>query len=139
MEAYMGAEIQLHSLTLVLYGGKCLTPGTGHFIPGKEPGTNWIGGWAGPRDDQDVLEKRKMSFPYRHSKSEPSSPVAIPTALPGSESFNTYRKKREMVQTCQENLRAIGKILLCNLDKYGVEVEWTKVTQNKVKGRDLTR
>jgi hypothetical protein len=38
MEAYIGAEIQLHSLTLVLYGGKCLTPGTGRFIPRKEPG-----------------------------------------------------------------------------------------------------
>jgi hypothetical protein len=62
MEAYMGAEIQLHSLTLVLYGGKCLTPGTSRFTPGKEPNTNWIGGWVGPTADLDVLEKRKTSF-----------------------------------------------------------------------------
>jgi hypothetical protein len=117
----MGAEIQLHSLTLVLYGGKCLTPGTGHFIPVKEPGTNWIGGWVGPRADLDVLEKRKISFPYRHSKSEPYSPVALPTAPPGSK--YTYRKKREIVQTCPENLSIGGKILLRNLDKYGAEEE----------------
>jgi hypothetical protein len=123
MEAYMGAETQLHSLTLVLYGGKCLTPGSGRFITGKEPGTNWIGGWEGPRADLDVLETRKISFPYRHLKPEPSSPVAVPTALPGWKSFNTYIKKREMVQTCPENLGVSGKILLCNLDKYGVEVQ----------------
>jgi hypothetical protein len=36
MEAYMGAKIQLHSLTLVLYNGKCLTPGTGRFTPAKK-------------------------------------------------------------------------------------------------------
>ena len=111
MDAYMGAEIQVHSLTLVLYGGKCLTPGTDRFIPGKEPGTNWIGGWEGPRADLDVLETRKISFPYRHSKPEPSSPVAIPTALPGSKSFNTHRKTREMVQTYPENLGVSRKIL----------------------------
>jgi len=68
MEAYMGAKIQVHSLTLVLYGGKCLTPGTGRFNPGKESGTNWIGGWVGPRADHDVLVKRKISSLYRHSK-----------------------------------------------------------------------
>jgi len=44
MEAYMGAKIQLQSLTLVLYGGKYLTPGTGHLNPGRESDTNRIGG-----------------------------------------------------------------------------------------------
>jgi len=88
MEAYMGAKIQLHSLTLVLYNGKCLTPGTGRFTPAKKLGTSWTGGWVRPRAHLDVSEKRKNSFPYRHSKPKPSSPVAIPTALPGSKSFN---------------------------------------------------
>jgi len=75
-----------------------------------------------PRADLDVLEKRKISSLYQNSKPEPSSPFAIPTTLPGSKSFNTQRKKREMVKTCQENLGVSGKILLCNVDKYGVEV-----------------
>lgn len=77
----------------------------------------------GPRADLDVLEDRNISFPYRHSKPDTTSPVIIPNALPGSKSFNTYRKKREMVKTCPENLGVSGKILLCNLKKHGAEVE----------------
>jgi hypothetical protein len=88
----MGAEIQLHSLAVVLYGGKCLTLVPGHFTPGKEPGTNWIGVWVGPRAGLDVSEERKISFPYRHSKPQPSSAVAIPTTLTPCY-FNKYRKK----------------------------------------------
>jgi len=40
-----------------------------------------------------------------------------------------------MVQTCPENLGVSGKLLLCNVDRYGVEEELTKMTQNKVQGR----
>jgi hypothetical protein len=32
---------------------------------GKNPGSHWIGGWVGPRDGLDVLEKRIISYPYR--------------------------------------------------------------------------
>jgi hypothetical protein len=30
--------------------------------PGKNPGTYFIGGWAGVRDGMDVLVKKKTSF-----------------------------------------------------------------------------
>ena len=44
-------------------GGKWLT-----LLPGKNPGTHsLIGGWVGPRDRLDVLEKRKISCPFGHS------------------------------------------------------------------------
>lgn len=75
----------------------------------------------GPRVGLGVVEKIKIYFLYRNSKPEPSSPVAILTALPGSQSLNTYRKKREMVQTRPENLGVNG--ILLNLLKYGVKVE----------------
>jgi hypothetical protein len=30
------------------------------LIPGKNPRTHWIGGWVGPRDGLDDVEKRKF-------------------------------------------------------------------------------
>jgi hypothetical protein len=33
------------------------------FLPGNNPTTHWKGGWLGPRDSLDVLEKRKFFFP----------------------------------------------------------------------------
>jgi hypothetical protein len=32
---------------------------------GKRPGTNWIGGWVGPRVGLGAVEKRKICCPYR--------------------------------------------------------------------------
>jgi hypothetical protein len=37
-------------LTLALVGGEWLASHPDHFITGERaPGTNWIGGWVGPR------------------------------------------------------------------------------------------
>jgi len=33
--------------------------------PGNSPGTHWIRGWAGPRACLDVLEERKISYPWQ--------------------------------------------------------------------------
>jgi hypothetical protein len=30
------------------------------YSQGKNPGTNWIGGWVGPRADLDAVVKRKI-------------------------------------------------------------------------------
>jgi hypothetical protein len=36
---------------------------TRFIIKGEAPGTQWTGGWVGPRDGLDVVEKKKMSTP----------------------------------------------------------------------------
>jgi hypothetical protein len=48
-------------------GGQIHSPATS--LPGENPSTLWIGGWMCPRACPDVLEKRKISFPYRNSNS----------------------------------------------------------------------
>ena len=53
-------------------------------LPGKSRGTHGIGRWVGPRTRLDVVEKKKVSFPCRHSTHGPSSPLhefAVPTTL----------------------------------------------------------
>jgi hypothetical protein len=42
-------------------------------MPGKEASTQWIGGGMGPRGHLDILEKRKISDPYRDMNPRPSS------------------------------------------------------------------
>jgi hypothetical protein len=46
---------------------------------GNSPGTNCIGGWVGPRVDLDVMEKRKITSPYREQN--PDSSVVQPVVL----------------------------------------------------------
>jgi hypothetical protein len=41
------------------------------LLPGKTPGTHWIGGWVGPRAGLDAVV-RKIPSPYRDLK--PRSP-----------------------------------------------------------------
>jgi hypothetical protein len=48
------------------------------------PGTHCIGGWVGPSADLDVMEKKKISWPYREWNTDSSvvrSLVTIPTDL----------------------------------------------------------
>jgi hypothetical protein len=42
--------------------------------PGKNPGTRWVGDWLGPRAGLNVLEKRKISYPYRPARSVVTTP-----------------------------------------------------------------
>jgi hypothetical protein len=44
------------------------------LLPGKKTGAYWIGGWVGPTEGLDVLEKRKISSSYRDSNSGTPSP-----------------------------------------------------------------
>jgi len=37
--------------------GEIHTPAA--LLPGKEPGTHWIGGWVGPRVGLDAVAKRR--------------------------------------------------------------------------------
>jgi hypothetical protein len=64
MNMYGGVEVQLHALASALDGASR----TGHFTSEKRgPGTDWIGGWVGPRVCLDAVEKRKTSYPCRGS------------------------------------------------------------------------
>jgi hypothetical protein len=53
-----GVEIQLHAfLILALDGGKWSVPKPGRFILGeRNPGTDLIRGWMGPRSGLDPVE-----------------------------------------------------------------------------------
>jgi hypothetical protein len=55
MKTYWGVEVQLHALTSVLYGGEWSASCSDRFTTG----TNWIGGWAGPRAVLDAVATRK--------------------------------------------------------------------------------
>jgi hypothetical protein len=48
---------------------------------GKPPGTHSIGGLVVPRAGLGVLEKRKISCPFRHVDIGASSLVTIPTTV----------------------------------------------------------
>jgi hypothetical protein len=52
-------------LNSALDGGKWSASHTCLFTPGETaPGAHLMGRWVGPRADFDVMEKRKISYPY---------------------------------------------------------------------------
>jgi len=53
--------------------------GTRHLMPRKSPSTHWRGGWVGPRNNLDVLEKRKAFTPARIRV--PDCPVCCQAAI----------------------------------------------------------
>jgi hypothetical protein len=85
-------------LTSELDCGEWLTSRPGRFTPGeKEAGTNFIGGWVGPRAGLDATEKRKKSLPLSeiesllhrfqiHGSHPPSYPMATRGSFPGDKS-----------------------------------------------------
>jgi hypothetical protein len=67
----------MHSLTLALDGGEWSTSCPGCFTPRERaPGTDWIGGWVGPRAGPDMVSTRKS--PSSHHDSNPDYPIAQP-------------------------------------------------------------
>jgi hypothetical protein len=53
-----------YSLTSALDGGEWLASHPGRFTPRERvPGTQWIGGWVGPRAGLDAVVKRKIPNP----------------------------------------------------------------------------
>jgi hypothetical protein len=51
-------------LTLALYGGEWSASRSDRFTPmERDPGTDWIGGWVGPRAGLDSVDKRTISCP----------------------------------------------------------------------------
>jgi len=56
-----------------LDGGEWLTSCPGCFTCGKYPGTYCVGDWVSPRARLDILEERKLSFPYWDVNPGPSS------------------------------------------------------------------
>jgi hypothetical protein len=46
-------------LTSALVGGEWSASRSGRFTPGERaPGTDWIGGWVGPKTGLDDVERR---------------------------------------------------------------------------------
>jgi hypothetical protein len=62
MKGYGGVDVEIHVfLTLALAGSEWLASRPYRFTPGERaPGNHWIGGWVGPRDGLDDVEKRKF-------------------------------------------------------------------------------
>jgi hypothetical protein len=64
--------------TSALDGGEWSASCPGRFILRKRShGTNWIGGWVGPRACVDTVSKRKIPSPHRDSN--PHHPMVQPT------------------------------------------------------------
>jgi len=68
-------KVYLHAfLTWTLDGGELSASRPDHFIPGQRiPGTDWIGGWVGPRAGLNVVARRK--YPSSCWKSNFGRPV----------------------------------------------------------------
>jgi hypothetical protein len=64
MKKYIEVRIQIYVfLTSSLIGDECLALRTGRFVPEKRaPVTHCIGGWVGPRNGLDDMEKGKFLF-----------------------------------------------------------------------------
>jgi hypothetical protein len=62
MKAQGGVDMQIHVfLTLALVGHEWSASGPCHFTPGiRAPGSQWIGGWVGPRGGLNDVEKLKF-------------------------------------------------------------------------------
>jgi hypothetical protein len=68
-----------HSLTSALDGGEWSASRPGRFTSRKRsPGTQWIGGWVGPRAILDAVVKRKIPSSRRESNSR--TPIVQPVA-----------------------------------------------------------
>jgi hypothetical protein len=67
----------MHFLTLALDGGEWSASRPIHFTPRKRaPGTQWIGGWVGPRAGLDTVSKRKIPSPCWEL--DPDHPIVQP-------------------------------------------------------------
>jgi hypothetical protein len=65
MKAYSGVEVQLHAFLIsALEGDEYSASHPGRFNHReRDPGTDLIGGWMGPRADLDALVRRKILAP----------------------------------------------------------------------------
>jgi len=66
---YEGVEIQRHTfITAVLREGEWSASCPGRFTRGeRDPDTQWIGGWGGPRVGLDAVAKKKILCPCQES------------------------------------------------------------------------
>jgi hypothetical protein len=62
MKTYGGVHVWIHVFLIsALVGGEWSASRPGRFTPEERaPGTQWIGGWVGPRAGLDDMEKRKF-------------------------------------------------------------------------------
>jgi hypothetical protein len=70
---------RMYSLTSALDGDKWSASRPGRFtLRERAPGTQWIGGWVGPRAVLVAVVKRKIPTPRRESN--PITPIVQPVA-----------------------------------------------------------
>jgi hypothetical protein len=68
-----------HSLTSALDRGEWSASCPGRFTPRERaPGTDWVGGWVGPKAVLDAVVKRKIPSPRQESN--PRTPIVQPVA-----------------------------------------------------------
>jgi hypothetical protein len=67
----------------MLNGDEWSDSSAGHFIPGKNPGTHFTGGWVRPRVGLDGFAEQKISGSWANANHDrpDRSTAAIPTAL----------------------------------------------------------
>jgi hypothetical protein len=72
MKTYGGVEIPPPFLTSALDGCEWSASRPGRFTPREmAPGTQWIGGWMGPRAGLDTVKKRKILAPAGNRTNPP--------------------------------------------------------------------
>jgi hypothetical protein len=64
MKTYVGVDVQIHVfLTSALVGGGWSVTRPDRFTARERgPGTHWTGGWVGPRNGLDDVERRQISL-----------------------------------------------------------------------------
>jgi hypothetical protein len=94
MKTYGGVDVQIHIFfTSVIVGGEWSASRLGRATPEERaPGTHWIGGWVGPidglEDVEKILDPNGTRTPIPRSFTP--QPVAIPTELPRLPSWHSY-------------------------------------------------
>jgi hypothetical protein len=80
MKAYWGSGTKAHSfLTPELDGGERSASRPGRFIPREiTPGTQWVGGWVGPRAGLDAVRGGEVKNSSPCQASNPHHPVRSP-------------------------------------------------------------
>jgi hypothetical protein len=139
MKTYVGEwrYSSTHSLTSALDRGEWSASRPGRFTPRKRaPGTQWIGGWVGPRAVLDVVVKRKIPSP--RWEWNPLTPIVQPVVVQSSlvnVSWVTVKSGSYIVdlhQRSAEGVKPVEVIRRCRLNTVIVVYRAVKYTSGQI-------